>query len=157
VAMPVQGCDAELVHSGWAVAAARQHDLAWARALLGNGADTLPADRIAELLTVLPHQEWGPIVARLVNRRPLARLAGLFLALPAPWPVELASDLLDLLAGHADQRGVAHVADVAARAVPRASLDHPLTRQPLTPDASPWRRRLIETLAFRRQMYLELS
>jgi hypothetical protein len=82
---------------------------------------------------------------------------GLFLALPAPWPADLGGYVLDRLAAHRDERAVAHVADIAARAVPAECLNHPLTSAELDYDASPWRRRLVDTLIFRKEMYEELS
>jgi hypothetical protein len=81
----------------------------------------------------------------------------LFQALPAPWPADLGTYVLDRLATHRDERAVAHVADVAARAVPAECLSHPLAHAEIGFDMGAWRRRLIFSLAFRREMYEELE
>src|SRR5205807_8126436 len=102
----------------------------------------------------LPPERWARIVARLSRER---LHTGLFQALPAPWPVDLGSYVLDRLAAHRDERSVAHVADIAARSVPPECLNHPLASAEVGLEASPWRRRLVYTLAFRKEMYEELE
>jgi hypothetical protein len=89
-----------------------------------------------------------------LNRERL--LTGLFQALPAPWPPEVGTLVLDRLARHREERGLAHIADLAAYAVPPECLDHPLTTGDLDPQAPPWLRRLVDTLVFRRAMHQEL-
>ena len=64
--------------------------------------------------------------------------------------------ILDQLTKAGTSRGWARLASIAARAVPADVLDHPITREP-TGEEDTWRRRLVETLIFRREMYEELS
>jgi hypothetical protein len=81
--------------------------------------------------------------------------------LPQPWPPNLAMMLLDVLDAAAADRSLARLASVTARAVPPEVLaaGHPLIHEPDDPDDTEhtWRRRLAETLVFRREMYEELS
>jgi hypothetical protein len=153
VRMPVEGTDPRLLALGWAAAAVRERDAAWIEALL-DGETALAMDQVAAMVAVLPRDRWAPVVKRLTRDR---LHTGLFQALPAPWPAELGSHVLDRLAAHRDERAVAHVADIAARAVPRECLNHKLLGETFGHDASPWRRRLVDTLIFRRSMYEELS
>ncbi len=73
-----------------------------------------------------------------------------------PWPEELAVAILDKLGKAHSDRSWARLASITARAVPAAVLNHPITREP-TGEEDTWRRRLVETLIFRREMYEELS
>lgn len=164
VRMPVEGCDPRLLTLGWSAAAIRERAADWVFALLdGDSASpthppspttSIAPDQVAALVAVLPPERWARIVARLTRDR---LHTALFLALPAPWPADLGRYVLDRLAGHRDERAVAHVADIAARAVPPECLTHPLASGEISPDAGPWRRRLITTLAFRKEMYEELA
>jgi len=131
----------------------RERDAEWLEALL-DGEVTLAMDQVAAMVAVLPRDRWAPVVKRLARDK---LNTGLFQALPAPWPAELGTYVLDRLAAHRDERAVAHVADIAARAVPRECFGHKLLGETLGYDASPWRRRLVDTLIFRRSMYEELS
>jgi hypothetical protein len=153
VRMPVDGCDPRLLTVGWSAAATRERDAEWVVALL-DGDSTVTPDQVAAMVAALPPQRWARIVARQSRDR---LHTGLFQALPAPWPEDLGRYVLDRLATHRDERSVAHVADIAARAVPPECLDHPLASAELGPEASPWRRRLVYTLAFRKEMYEELA
>jgi hypothetical protein len=152
VRMPVEGCDPRLLTVGWSAAAIRERNAEWVLALL-DGDSTIAPDRVAAMVAALPPDRWARIVARLSRDR---LQTGLFLALPAPWPADLGTYVLDRLAAHRDERAVAHVADIAARAVPAECLSHPLTSAELDYDASPWRRRLVDILIFRKEMYEEL-
>ncbi|HEU5471428.1 MAG TPA: DUF5691 domain-containing protein [Actinophytocola sp.] len=152
VRMRVEGCDPRLLTLGWAAAAVRERAADWVAALLDDDT-TIAVDQVAAMIAVLPESQWASVIARLTRQR---LITGLFLGLPRPWPVEVGNLVLDRLAGHRDERAAVHVADVAGRAVPRECLDHPLATQPLEDGASPWRRRLVETLVFRREMHKEL-
>lgn len=153
VRMPVEGCDPRLLVLGWSAAAVRERDAAWVFALL-DGDIAITPDRQAAMVAALPKERWAKLVARLTRDR---LQAGLFQALPAPWPADLGWYVLDRLKAHRDERAVAHVADIAARAVPPACLDHPLASAEVDFDMGAWRRRLIYTLAFRKEMYKELA
>jgi len=147
----VEGVDAELLHAALAEAAVRERSADWARALLR----TSPAagHRTAELIGVLPPDEWATAVAAVREIVPPVDIVG---RLPAPWPAGLATMLLDVLAVATPDRSWARLASVTALSVPRAALDHPITHEP-PGDEETWRRRLVETLVFRREMYEELS
>ena len=153
VRLPVEGCDPRLVTLGWSTAAIRERNAEWVLALL-DGDLAIAPDRIAAMVASLPKERWAKVVARLTRDR---LQAGLFQALPAPWPADLGRYVLDRLAGHRDERAVAHVADIAARAVPPECLDHPLAHAEIDFEMGAWRRRLIFSLAFRREMYEELA
>ncbi|WP_436497388.1 DUF5691 domain-containing protein [Actinokineospora sp. HUAS TT18] len=154
LAMPVQGCDQGTLREAWALAAARQRDVRWARALLETDLST---PETAALVAVLPADEWARAMARLGSVRKSADLAELVIALPGPWPVDLGNALLDWLAGHGDNRAVARAANVVARTVPAECLNHRVATQDLYSDAPAWRRHLWETLNFRRRMDEELK
>jgi hypothetical protein len=149
--MPVEGCAPELLQVAWAEAAVRERNVEWARALLQVNAST--GNRIAELLRVLPEDEWVPALEVLRTRVDLAELVG---GLPVPWPVPLGAMVLDQLMKVGTGRSWARLASIAARAVPPEVLNHPITREP-TGEEDTWRLRLVETLIFRREMYEELS
>jgi hypothetical protein len=151
--MAVEGTDPRLLILGWAAAAVRERDTGWIEALL-DGEVTLAMDQVAAMVAVLPRDRWAAAVRRLTRDR---LHTGLFQALPAPWPADVGHYVLDRLAAHRDERAVAHVADIAARAVPRECFGHPLLGETFGSEASPWRRRLVDTLIFRRSMYEELS
>ncbi|WP_344217767.1 DUF5691 domain-containing protein [Kribbella sancticallisti] len=149
--MEVEGCAPEVLQVAWAQAAVREGSAEWARALLLADAET--GNRTAELLRVLPPEEWVPAIELLRARTDVADLVG---GLPVPWPEELSVAILDQLAKAGTARAWARLASIAARAVPAAVLNHPITREP-TGEEDTWRRRLVETLIFRREMYEELS
>jgi hypothetical protein len=149
--LPVEGCSPEVLQVAWAQAAVREGDAEWARALLL--ANTRTGGRVAELLRILPPEEWVPAIELLRARVEIADLVG---GLPVPWPASLGNALLDQLAKLGSDRRHARLASIAARAVPAEVLDHPITREP-TGEEDTWRRRLVETLIFRREMYEELS
>ncbi|HEV7974348.1 DUF5691 domain-containing protein [Amycolatopsis sp.] len=151
--MRVEGCDEALLRESWAVAAARQREVSWARALLDADPD---GPQRAGLVAALPREQWAEAVGRLATRASSAHLSEVVVALPRPWPAELGTALLDWLVVRPDERAVAAAARVIARAVPPVCLNHPLTTGPLPEDVSPWRRQLVETLNFRREMHEEL-
>lgn len=149
VRMPVEGCAPEVLQVAWAEAAVRERNAEWARTLLQANA----GNRVAELLRVLPEDEWVPALEALRARIDLAELVG---GLPVPWPPSLGAMVLDLLVKAGTVRSWARLASIAARAVPPEVLNHPITREP-TGEEDTWRLRLVETLIFRREMYEELS
>ncbi|WP_427886231.1 DUF5691 domain-containing protein [Kribbella sp. GL6] len=124
----------------------------WARELLLGNAHT-GSRNPAELLRLLPAEEWAQSVNALRNTVDVAELVG---GLPVPWPAELGRMVLDQLGKVGTNRAWARLASIAARAVPPDVLDHPITRDP-SGDEDTWRRRLVETLTFRREMYEELT
>ncbi|WP_433165151.1 DUF5691 domain-containing protein [Kribbella sp. CA-247076] len=150
--MPVEGCAPEILQSAWTEAALRERSAPWARELLKANAST-GSRSPAELLRVLPADEWVRAVTALKESIDLTELVG---GLPVPWPASLGTMILDQLAAAGTSRGWARVASVAARAVPADVLNHPITREP-TDEEDTWRRRLVETLTFRRELYEELS
>ncbi|MFG1911124.1 DUF5691 domain-containing protein [Kribbella sp. NPDC048928] len=157
---PVEGCAPEVLQSAWTEAAIREGATdgategatRWARELLRTNANT-GSRSPAELLRLLPPEEWAGAVDVLRKTVDVAEVVG---GLPVPWPASLGTMILDQLAKVGTQRAWARLASIAARAVPPDVLDHPITREP-TGDEDTWRRRLVETLAFRREMYEELS
>jgi uncharacterized protein DUF5691 len=149
--LPVEGCSPEVLQVAWAQAAVRESNADWARAILL--ANTRTGGRVAELLRILPPGEWVPAIELLRARIDISDLVG---GLPVPWPAELGNAVLDQLAKLGADRRHARLASIAARAVPAEVLDHPITREP-TGEEDTWRRRLVETLIFRREMYEELS
>lgn len=149
--LPVEGCSPEVLQVAWAQATVREGNAEWARALLR--ANTRTGGRVAELLKILPPEEWVPAIELLRARVDIADLVG---GLPVPWPTQLGNAVLDQLAKLGNDRRHARLASIAARAVPAEVLNHPITREP-TGEEDTWRRRLVETLIFRREMYEELS
>ena len=150
--LPVEGCAPEILQAAWTEAAIREGSAEWARALLRSEAST-GARSPAELLRLLPADEWARAVDTLRTTVDVAELVG---GLPVPWPASLAAMILDQLAKVGTNRAWARLASIAARAVPPDVLNHPITREP-TGEEDTWRRRLVETLIFRREMYEELS
>lgn len=149
---PVEGCAPDVLQAGWTEAAIREGSAEWARALLRSEAST-GSRSPAELLRLLPSEEWARAVDTLRSTVDVAELVG---GLPVPWPVSLASMILDQLAKVGTNRAWARLASIAARAVPPDVLNHPITREP-TGEEDTWRRRLVETLIFRRELHEELS
>jgi hypothetical protein len=150
--LPVEGCAPEVLQSAWTEAAIREGSAEWARGLLLGNADT-GSRNPAELLRLVPAEEWASAVDVLRNTVDVAELVG---GLPGPWPGELGRMVLDQLGKVGTNRAWARLASIAARAVPPDVLDHPITRDP-SGDEDTWRRRLVETLTFRREMYEELT
>ena len=149
--LTVEGCAPEVLQVAWAQAAVCESSVEWARALLQANAET--GSRTTELLRILPPDEWVPAIEMLRAQMDVADLVG---GLPVPWPEELAVAILDKLGKAHSDRSWARLASITARAVPASVLNHPITREP-TGEEDTWRRRLVETLIFRREMYEELS
>lgn len=149
--MPVEGCAPEVLQAAWAESAIREGSPEWTRELLRVGANT-GSRSPAELLRLLPPEEWARAVEALRTTVDVAELVG---GLPVPWPASLANMILDQLAKVGTNRAWARLASIAARAAPADVLQHPITREP-TGEEDTWRRRLVETLIFRREMYEEL-
>jgi len=118
------------VHIGWARAALRQRDVAWARALLKGGVMVDEPEALADLLRVLPGGERDQAAADLIRwvdgdpdlLRVLERI-------PGPWTGRLADAVVAALAAAAERRARSH--------------EHTLTQlcrladQRLGPDAAP--------------------
>jgi hypothetical protein len=149
---PIEGCAPDVLQSAWAEAAIRERSADWARALLQAEANT-GSRSPAELLRLLPPEEWASAVDVLRKTVDVAEVVG---GLPVPWPATLGTMVLDQLAKVGTNRAWARLASIAARAVPPDVLDHPITREATT-DEDTWRRRLVETLTFRREMHEELK
>ncbi|GAA0339864.1 DUF5691 domain-containing protein [Actinoallomurus spadix] len=144
------------VHLGWARAAARQRDAAWARALLAG--DVVPGDvrTLADLLDVLPGAEREDQAAEAVRRieDPTGRLTVLD-RVPGPWSGALADVTITTLADTAAGRFPADLCRLAGERLAPATasrLDelarrHPGHR-PLT--------ELADVLRFRHDMLEEL-
>jgi hypothetical protein len=152
----IEGCEPDLLYAALATAAARERNADWALALLRTAPAAGP--RTAELVAILPRGRWAVTVAEVHEAVDVADVVG---GLPQPWPPNLAMMLLDVLDAATADRSLARLASVTARAVPPEVLaaGHPLMREPDDPDDTEdtWRRRLAETLVFRREMYEELS
>jgi len=148
--LEVSGVDAGLLQAALAEAAVRERSADWARALL----TTNPAGRATQLVAVLPPDEWARAV--LATGEPGAGLAEVVGGLPVPWPRSLGTAMLDLLAKASPDHRWARLASITSQAVPAEVLDHPITLRPPDEEQT-WRRRLVETLIFRREMYEELS
>ncbi|MFC0624660.1 DUF5691 domain-containing protein [Kribbella deserti] len=143
----VSGFDRALLLEALGDATVRERNAEWARALLTTKAAS------ARLIAVLPPEEWAAAVGALGKGGELAQVVG---GLPVPWPESLAVAMLDLLNRAGPDQGWARLASAVAQAVPVAALDHPITARAVDEEQT-WRRRLIETLTFRREMYEELS
>ncbi|UJW28258.1 DUF5691 domain-containing protein [Saccharothrix sp. AJ9571] len=154
VRMAVSGAPESVLHEGWTVVAVRHRDTRWAKALFD--ADPGRADA-GTLIQVLSPAERAKVLARLIRQARPEAVARLVVDLPAPWPPEVGTVLLDWLAGREDTRAVAHAAVTIARTVPPRCLGHPLATTAPEPGSAPWRRALAETLNFRREMYEELA
>lgn len=150
--LPVEGCAPEVLQAGLTEATIREASADWARELLRTNANTGTRSP-AELLKLLPPDEWAQAVDTLRKTVDITELVG---GLPVPWPASLATMLLDQLAKVGTARDWARLASVTARATPPDVLDHPITRES-TGEEDTWRRRLVETLTFRRELYEELS
>ncbi|MBN6041336.1 DUF5691 domain-containing protein [Amycolatopsis sp. 195334CR] len=154
VRLSVRGAPASVLREGWTVVAVRHRDARWAKALFD--ADPGRADA-GTLIQVLAPPERAKVLARLIRQARPEAVARLVVDLPAPWPPEVGTVLLDWLAGREDTRAVAHAAVTIARTVPPECLGHPLATTAPEPGSAPWRRALAETLNFRREMYEELA
>ena len=150
----IDGFDPELFYDSVATAVVRERDAGWARALLRTAPEA--GHRTAELIALLPRQAWAATVAELHEVLDVADVVG---GLPQPWPPNLAVLLLDVLAAAPAQRSWARLASVTGRAVPPEVLaaGHPLIIEPDEDTEDTWKRRLAETLVFRRAMYEELT
>jgi Family of unknown function (DUF5691) len=167
VCLPIADDFARDVHLGWARAAVRQRDAAWARAILKGGVVVEEAEALADLLTVLPDGERDSAAADLARWvKDYPDLLRVLDRIPGPWTGELAEAVLAALAGaltrgaegmppHTQQYGLAQLCKLSdERLTPAAAprLDE-LTRRhgdnwPLS--------ELTETLRFRHEMLQEL-
>ena len=166
VALPVTGGLTDVVHGGWALAAARHQDPAWARALLPRVPD---ADRVP-LLQALPAEERVAALIRQVqetepsDRDALARLDAAVAAGPDPWPAPLADAVLSWLAGvpeNLPQWGVQGLVHRAKWSLPptEASVTAAVAAAERHPPDSPWHFALTDvahTVARRQQILEEL-
>ncbi|MBW8485412.1 DUF5691 domain-containing protein [Actinomadura parmotrematis] len=160
------------VHIGWARAALRQRDVAWARALLKGGAMVDEPEALADLLAVLPPGERDEAAAGLVRwvagQPDLVRVLE---RVPAPWDGALAEAVAGVLDAAAERAGQRHeyvLTQLARLAEQRLSpavlprLDALAARHARAPD-EPGRAAaalvltgLTDTLRFRTEMIKEL-
>ncbi|RAG86929.1 hypothetical protein DN069_04140 [Streptacidiphilus pinicola] len=94
---------ADELREAWARAAVRQHDAAWARALLAErrgeeNARAASGGAPSRLLSVLPATERASWTARFVAEHGLAEAFQLLVTCPAPWPEDLSGAVLGALA-----------------------------------------------------------
>lgn len=150
----IDGFDPELFHDSVATAVIRERNADWAQALLRTEPEA--GHRTAELIALLPRSRWASTVAELYEVLDVADVVG---GLPQPWPPSLATMLLDVLAAAPGDRSWARLANATGRAVPPEVLTagHPMIVEPDEDTEDTWKRRLAETLVFRRAMYEELS
>lgn len=149
--LEVEGYDPDLLHAALANATVREQDAGWALALLRI--DPAAGHRTADLIAVLPAQEWAATVSGVRDTVDPADIVG---RLPQPWPANLATMLLDVLRAATPDRSWARLASIVGRSVPPETLAHVIVDEPVDEEDT-WRRRLVETLAFRREMYKELG
>jgi hypothetical protein len=161
------------LHRGWVVAAARQEDLEWARALVA----ALPLEQTGDLIAVLTPTDLQRLVLRHVRAAGMdAALVAVLPSLPAPWSEEVSRPLVDAGAdlvkrstitggAHANElRPLANTfsqfATAAAIALDPATLANALARFRLVFDDQPGHavlRRLLDNLQFRYEMLQELT
>lgn len=111
----VSGADQAEVVRGWARAAVRQRESAWAAALLGTG----HAADDAGLLSVLAPDQARGLAPSLLRRCTDAHLAELLGAVPGPWSQPLTTAVVERLAAvRSRARVLACLPHVAARADP---------------------------------------
>jgi hypothetical protein len=107
VCLPIADDFARDVHLGWARAAVRQRDAAWAQALLKGGVVLEEVEALADLLGVLPEPERDAAAADLIRwvdgKVDLLRVLD---RIPGPWTGTLADTVLGILA-EALRRGAA--------------------------------------------------
>ncbi len=152
LSLRVEGYDAEQLRSALVTAVVREHSADWATALLAYG--PLPVQKIAELIAALPQEQQAAAV-RAADLRTPEHFTVVVRAIPAPWPADLATAVLNLLSRATVDDSWEHLAAKTAHAVPIQALTHPLVSRPPGEEYT-WRQRLIETLVFRREMYEEL-
>ncbi len=166
VALRVDDGLADVVHGGWALAAACHQDPAWARALLPRVPD---ADRVT-VLQALPADErvtnaiWHLKNTKPSNRDALAHLGAAVASCPDRWPEPLASAVLGWLAAVAEnlpQWGVHGLVQRAKWSLPptAASVAAAVAAAEAHPPDSPWHVALADiahTVARRHQILEEL-
>lgn len=167
VGLPVADGLADVVHAGWAEAAARHRDAAWARALLAASAQVDPS-----LLAVLPERERvaGAVAALrraasdAADATGVTRAAACVSACPAPWAPPLSDAFFAWLAcasaAGPPWAALSFLAN-ARFALPAASgtVDAARAVADRQPAEGPWRTpvtALAHTLAVRHQMLEEL-
>jgi Family of unknown function (DUF5691) len=157
------------VHTGWARAAVRQGDVAWARALLDHGGlsrRVLPVEMCGDLLSVFPERDRARRAAALLGDLPDDQDRLTVLArIPAPWSHELGETVLALLAsairepapGATGQRRWI-VSQLCRLAADRLSTDVVARLEAVAGDDASWPlAELAATLRFRHEMLEELS
>lgn len=109
----------------WARAAVRQHDAAWASALLAVHAAHGATGTLARLVAVLPPDERADWTAGYLAGQGLADAFQLLVTCPGPWPELLSTTVLDALAdaAHGGAYPWSHsgVLGVAERSLPVAA------------------------------------
>ncbi|MCW2902760.1 MAG: hypothetical protein JWO67_5025 [Streptosporangiaceae bacterium] len=157
---PHEPHSAKDVHLGWARAAVRQRDTAWARALLKAGVVLDEVEALADLLTVLPAAERAGAAADLIRwvegHADLLRVLG---RIPGPWTGELADAVVGTLESASRQADTARfVAQLCRMADERLTPDAVPRLNEISPQgAESWPvTELAETLRFRHAMLGEL-
>ncbi|GAA5120171.1 DUF5691 domain-containing protein [Pseudonocardia adelaidensis] len=153
---PVRGCEPRVLHAGWADAAGRERDARWGAAVLPAIEPAAVDGSITNMVRRLPAAVQGPALAVLAAKLPPPAMASAVGQLPAPWPPELGTAVLDWIGTQPGNRGLGGAARAAAVRVPRACLHHPVATGPLPIGAAPWWRELAATLTVRREMHEEL-
>ncbi|WP_030172574.1 DUF5691 domain-containing protein [Spirillospora albida] len=161
VRLPVAGTGARDVHIGWARAARRQRDTAWARALLRGGAVVDEPEALADLPAVLPAAERDDAAAgliRMADGHP--DLLRVLERVPGPWTGVLASAVVAALVSAArrparrDELTLTQLCRLADRRLDPGAAARLADLGPGTPRAV---HDLTATLRFRADMLKELT
>ncbi len=163
VALPVSDDLRDVVHGGWATAAQRQHDQAWASALLRH----VPLDRAPALLSVLaPAERVAEVIAALDDGRldPAGPVGPWLQTCDAPWAPELGAAVVRWLRSRSSTSPSGHYRElfsVAALALPcdHATVSALRETAQLVPEDSTWRpafTALADTVRSRLSMLEEL-
>jgi hypothetical protein len=163
------GRSARDVHIGWARAALRQRDTAWARALLKGGVVVDEPEALADLLAVLPGEERDTAAADLIGwvegQPDLLRVLE---RVPGPWKGALAEAVVATIglaaerSSHRHEHTVTQLCRLADQrltpdAAPRLESLMPLARTGTEAAAAHALTELTDTLRFRHEMLKELD
>jgi hypothetical protein len=169
LALPVADGWRDDLRESWARAAVRQHDTAWARALLGSPpqagdrAAARSAGAPAKLLAVLPPEERAAWTAAFVDAHGLGEAFQMLGACAAPWSPRLGAAVVAALdrAARSGAYPWSHsgVLGMAERALAPQSADEVDRLATATAEGAAWAEtftRLADTLRFRAVMLAEL-